>query len=146
MYDDPALIVLDEPNSNLDEIGEQALVTAVLELRKRGKTIVLITHRPSILGATTKLLVMKDGSVQAFGPTQQVMTAIQDANKKAVEAAQQRAAEQGAEKPRAPRYGVPERIATDPATTPPAATSPTTAPAAPAAPAATAAPAPGEIN
>ena len=157
MYDDPALIVLDEPNSNLDDVGEQALVTAVLELRKRGKTIVLITHRPSILGATTKLLVMKEGSVQAFGPTQQVMTAIQDANKKALEAAQQRTAEQGAgvpgvpgapgaPKPRGQRYAVPERIAPDATATPPAATPPTTAPAAPAAPAATAAPAPGEIN
>ncbi len=95
MYDDPALIVLDEPNSNLDEIGEQALVNAVLELRKRGKTIVLITHRPSVLGATTKLLVMKDGQVQAFGPTQQVMAALQEANKKALEA--QRLAAAGAQ-------------------------------------------------
>lgn len=146
MYDDPALIVLDEPNSNLDDVGEQALVTAVLELRKRGKTIVLITHRPSILGATTKLLVLKEGTVQAFGPTQQVMAAIQDANKKAIEAAQQRAAEQGAEKPRTSRYAVPERLATDPAGAPPATTPPTTAPAAPAAPAATAAPVSGETN
>jgi ATP-binding cassette subfamily C exporter for protease/lipase len=88
MYDDPALLVLDEPNSNLDEIGEQSLVQAVLDLRRRGKTIVLITHRPSILGATNKLLVLKEGSVQAFGPTQQVMAAIQEANKKAIEAAQ----------------------------------------------------------
>lgn len=88
MYDDPALLVLDEPNSNLDEIGEQSLVQAVLDLRRRGKTIVLITHRSSILGATNKLLVMKEGSVQAFGPTQQVMAAIQEANKKAIEAAQ----------------------------------------------------------
>jgi len=92
MYGDPALIVLDEPNSNLDEVGEQALVGAVLELRKRGKTIVLVTHRPSILGATTKLLVLRDGQLQAFGPTQQVMAALQEANKKALEAQQQRAA------------------------------------------------------
>lgn len=88
MYDDPALLVLDEPNSNLDEIGEQSLVQAVLDLRRRGKTIVLITHRSSILGATNKLLVLKEGTVQAFGPTQQVMAAIQEANKKAIEAAQ----------------------------------------------------------
>lgn len=92
MYDDPALIVLDEPNSNLDEVGEQLLVAAVLDLRRRGKTIVLITHRPSVLSATNKLLMMKDGSVQAFGPTQQVLAAIQEANKKAIEAAQERAA------------------------------------------------------
>ena len=86
MYDDPALLVLDEPNSNLDDVGEQGLINAVMDLRKRGKTIILITHRSTILGATNKLLVMKDGLVQAFGPTQQVMAAIQDANKKALEA------------------------------------------------------------
>jgi ATP-binding cassette subfamily C exporter for protease/lipase len=63
MYGDPALIVLDEPNSNLDDVGEQALVQAVLDLRQRGKTIVLITHRTSVIGATTKLLVMRDGAV-----------------------------------------------------------------------------------
>lgn len=90
MYGDPALIVLDEPNSNLDEVGEQALVNAVLDLRKRGKTIILITHRPSAIGATTKLLVMRDGGVQLFGPTKDVMAAINDANQKAL--AQQQAA------------------------------------------------------
>lgn len=91
MYDDPSLIVLDEPNSNLDEIGEQALVNAVNDLRNHGKTIVLITHRPTILNATTKLLMLKDGGVQAFGPTKQVLAAIAEANKKAIESAQQRA-------------------------------------------------------
>jgi ATP-binding cassette subfamily C exporter for protease/lipase len=92
MYGDPALIVLDEPNSNLDEFGEQALVNAVLDLRKRGKTIILITHRPSALAATTKLLVMRDGTVQLFGTTKDVMSAINEANQKAL--AQQKAAKQ----------------------------------------------------
>ena len=92
MYGDPSLIVLDEPNSNLDELGEQALVQAVLDLRRRGKTIVLITHRTSIIGATNKLLVMREGSAQMFGPTDQVLAAIQEANQKAV--AQQQAAQQ----------------------------------------------------
>jgi ATP-binding cassette subfamily C exporter for protease/lipase len=91
MYGDPALIVLDEPNSNLDESGEMALVNAVMDLRQRGKTIVLITHRPSALGATTKLLVMRDGSVQLFGPTKDVLAAINEANQKAL--AQQQAAQ-----------------------------------------------------
>ncbi|MEH6436537.1 type I secretion system permease/ATPase [Massilia sp. DD77] len=95
MYDDPALLVLDEPNSNLDDAGEQALVNAVVDLRKRGKTIILITHRPSVLGATNKLLMMRDGSVQAFGPTQQVLAALQEASKKALEAAQQQAGQAG---------------------------------------------------
>jgi ATP-binding cassette subfamily C exporter for protease/lipase len=92
MYGDPALLVLDEPNSNLDEFGEQALVNAVLDLRQRGKTIVLITHRPSAIGVTSKLLVMRDGTVQLFGPTKDVVAAINDANQKAQ--AQQQAAQQ----------------------------------------------------
>lgn len=86
MYDDPALIVLDEPNSNLDEVGEAALVKAVLELRARGKTIVLITHRQSALNATTKLLMMREGAVAAFGPTQKVLEAINENNQKQIQA------------------------------------------------------------
>jgi ATP-binding cassette subfamily C exporter for protease/lipase len=103
MYGDPALIVLDEPNSNLDEMGEQALVHAVLDLRQRGKTIVLITHRPSALSSTTKLLVMSEGSVQMFGPTKDVIAAINEANQKALAAQQaaQQAAQRGAAAPQA---------------------------------------------
>ena len=82
MYDDPAVIVLDEPNSNLDEVGEAALVQAVLELRKHGKTIVLITHRPAALNVTTKLLLMRDGQVAMFGPTDKVIAALNEANQK----------------------------------------------------------------
>jgi ATP-binding cassette subfamily C exporter for protease/lipase len=86
MYGDPALLVLDEPNSNLDEVGEQALLAAVTDLRQRGKTIVMITHRPNVISATTKLLLMRDGAVHMFGPTSQVLAALQDAAKKAMEA------------------------------------------------------------
>lgn len=73
MYDDPSLIVLDEPNSNLDDVGEQALLAALIDLRKRGKTIVLITHRTSIISVTTKLLLLHDGMAKMFGPTKQVI-------------------------------------------------------------------------
>lgn len=76
MYDDPSLIVLDEPNSNLDDVGEQALLAAIIDLRNRGKTIILITHRTSILGATTKLLLLHDGVAKLFGPTNQVVEAL----------------------------------------------------------------------
>lgn len=96
MYGDPALIVLDEPNSNLDEIGEHALVQAVMDLRQRGKTIVLITHRPSAINVTTKLLLMNDGTVQAFGPTKDVVAAINDATQKAQAAQQAQVAAQQA--------------------------------------------------
>ncbi|MDN4035480.1 type I secretion system permease/ATPase [Massilia sp. YIM B02443] len=96
MYGDPALMVLDEPNSNLDEVGEHALVQAVLDMRRRGRTVVLITHRTSIIGATNKLLLLRDGVAQAFGPTEQVMAALQEANQKAQAQAQaqQQAAQQ----------------------------------------------------
>lgn len=83
MYDDPSLLVLDEPNSNLDDVGEQALLAAVNDLRQRGKTIVLITHRPTTLSATSKLLLLRDGAAQAFGPTQEVLQALQQAQAQA---------------------------------------------------------------
>jgi ATP-binding cassette subfamily C exporter for protease/lipase len=86
MYGDPALLVLDEPNSNLDEVGEQALLAAVTDLRQRGKTIVMITHRPNVISATTKLLLLRDGAVHMFGPTSQVLAALQEAARKAMEA------------------------------------------------------------
>ena len=73
MYGDPSLIMLDEPNSNLDEVGEQALIQAIGDLRRHGKTIVIITHRSSVLQATTRLLVFVDGKAQLFGPTAQVL-------------------------------------------------------------------------
>lgn len=73
MYDDPSLIVLDEPNSNLDDLGEQALVAAISDLRGRGKTVVVITHRTNVIGITNKLLLLHDGIAQMFGPTEQVL-------------------------------------------------------------------------
>jgi ATP-binding cassette subfamily C exporter for protease/lipase len=96
MYDDPALIVLDEPNSNLDDVGEAALVKAINDLRARGKTIILITHRTSVISVTTKLLLLRDGVVSMFGPTNQVLAALQESNQKQLEANQQ-AAQRAAE-------------------------------------------------
>ncbi|MBX9895509.1 MAG: type I secretion system permease/ATPase [Nitrosomonas sp.] len=105
MYDDPSLIVLDEPNSNLDDTGEQALLAAIIDLRKRGKTIVLITHRTSILSATNKLLLLHDGTAKIYGPTQQVIEALtkqqqaQLAQKKADDPATQNQAPQATSNP-----------------------------------------------
>lgn len=89
MYDDPSLIVLDEPNSNLDDMGEQALVAAINDLRSRGKTIVLITHRTSALSTTNKLLLLRDGMAQMFGPTNQVLAELAKANQQQSQQAQQ---------------------------------------------------------
>ena len=86
MYGDPAVLVLDEPNSNLDDAGEHALLAAVNDLRARGKTIVLITHRTSAIGITNKLLLLRDGAVELFGPTKQVLQALQEKNQKQMQA------------------------------------------------------------
>lgn len=76
LYGQPALLVLDEPNSNLDEAGEAALVRAVGTLKAAGSTVVLVTHRPSILGVVDKLLFLKEGVQQLFGPRDQVLKAL----------------------------------------------------------------------
>ncbi len=80
MYGDPSLIVLDEPNSNLDDYGEQALLAAITDLRQRGTTLVIITHRTSAIGITNKLLLLRDGTAQIFGPTQQVLAELAKAS------------------------------------------------------------------
>lgn len=86
LYGQPALVVLDEPNSNLDDAGEAALVQAVRKLKAEGCTVVLVTHRPSILGAVDKLLFLKDGVQTLFGPRDQVLkTLLPPAPPKAVE-------------------------------------------------------------
>ncbi len=112
MYGDPSLIVLDEPNSNLDDVGEQALVNAIIDLRRRGKAVVLITHRMSIIGITNKLLLMRDGMAQAFGPTDQVLAALNQANQQAAQQAQ--LAQQQAQQAQAERNA---RLAASGATT-----------------------------
>jgi ABC-type protease/lipase transport system fused ATPase/permease subunit len=74
LYGDPFLVVLDEPNSNLDADGDAALAAATAAARKRGGIVVVIAHRPSALASLNKLLVLADGQVQAFGPKDEVMS------------------------------------------------------------------------
>lgn len=73
LYGSPKLVVLDEPNSNLDEQGEQALSAAIQTIKQEGATLFVVSHRPSILKNIDKLLVMKEGQVQMFGPKEEVM-------------------------------------------------------------------------
>ena len=73
LYGNPRLLVLDEPNSNLDSVSEEALLKTMDEAKKRGITLVVITHRPSILRAADKLLMLNNGAVEMFGPRDQVM-------------------------------------------------------------------------
>lgn len=83
LYGDPSVIVLDEPNSNLDEAGELALVSAIDQLKAGNRTVVVITHRPSVLAAVDLLLVLRGGMVQAFGPRNEVLAALQSAQAQA---------------------------------------------------------------
>jgi ATP-binding cassette, subfamily C, bacterial exporter for protease/lipase len=94
MYDDPSFIVLDEPNSNLDEVGETALIAAIYDLRQRGKTIVMITHRISTIAATNKLLVLKDGVAQMFGLTNVVLENLSQQNQQQIKQAKEAQATQ----------------------------------------------------
>jgi PrtD family type I secretion system ABC transporter len=73
LYGRPRLVVLDEPNSNLDAEGEASLQQVVRHLRQDGITLVLITHRPSLLEHIDKVLVMRDGAMDAFGPREEVL-------------------------------------------------------------------------
>ena len=72
-YDDPKLLILDEPNANLDEAGENALGLALLNARKKGMAVIVISHRPSILSVVDKILILQEGSVLAFGPKADVL-------------------------------------------------------------------------
>lgn len=73
LYGDPKLLVLDEPNSNLDDQGEKELVEALLRAKARGCTMVVITHRTMVLQCVDKILVLRDGTAFAFGPRDQVL-------------------------------------------------------------------------
>ena len=74
VFGSPSFIVLDEPNSNLDEAGEKSLVNALLQIKKSGSTIILVTHRPYVLKVTDLILLLKEGSVVGFGPKEEVFS------------------------------------------------------------------------
>jgi ATP-binding cassette subfamily C exporter for protease/lipase len=84
IYDEPVLVILDEPNSSLDEAGDAALASAILDLKSRGTTFVVMTHRTSVLAVANKMLVLRDGITQAFGPRDEVLAALKQANEKPV--------------------------------------------------------------
>ncbi|RON09825.1 peptidase [Pseudomonas brassicacearum] len=96
LYGGPSLVVLDEPNSNLDTIGEAALASAIAQMKAQGTSVILVTHRSSALAQADKLLVLNEGRLQAFGPSQEVLKALSSSQQSG---AQQ---EQPREKPASP--------------------------------------------
>ena len=76
LFGEPFLVVLDEPNSNLDSAGDAALARAITTVRSRGAIVVIVAHRPSALAGCDQVLVLADGQVQAFGPRDEVLQAV----------------------------------------------------------------------
>lgn len=77
LYQDPCLIVLDEPDSSLDHEGEQALMRALLAMKSKGATQIIIAHRPFLVQAADKILVLNEGRVQFWGPRDQILAELQ---------------------------------------------------------------------
>ncbi|MCK9993691.1 MAG: hypothetical protein Dbin4_02211 [Alphaproteobacteria bacterium] len=73
LHGDPAIIVLDEPNSNLDNDGEAALARTVADLKARKRTTLVITHRPSLLASVDYIMVMREGLIEKFGPRDEIL-------------------------------------------------------------------------
>ena len=78
VYGDPAYVVLDEPNANLDEVGEQALIQALRHLRQKGSTVIVTTHRPRLIGIVDHMLVLKDGRQVGFGTPKDLFDAVKN--------------------------------------------------------------------
>jgi ABC-type protease/lipase transport system fused ATPase/permease subunit len=76
LYGDPFLVVLDEPNSNLDSDGEHALTRAIQGVRERGGIVVVIAHRPSALAGVDHILVLDEGMVRKFGLKEEVLSSV----------------------------------------------------------------------
>ena len=76
IYGSPKYLVLDEPNSNLDDQGERELVEAIRRIKAEGATVIIITHRTMVLQCVDKILVMRDGAASHFGPRDQVLAAL----------------------------------------------------------------------
>ena len=104
IYGNPKYVVMDEPNANLDDQGELALVSAIAHLKKLGGTVVVTTHRPRLIASVEFLLVLKGGKQVAFGPAKQVIESIR--NLQAVPAATTPSAQANVAKPGTPPAAV----------------------------------------
>jgi PrtD family type I secretion system ABC transporter len=80
VFGDPRLIILDEPNANLDQAGEAALAAAVAELKARGKALLIVGHRPSTIAQADRILWLREGRVELFGPRDEVLQRLREAS------------------------------------------------------------------
>ena len=87
IYGNPVFVVLDEPNSSLDDSGDAALASVIGQLKSRGTTFVIMTHRTSVLAVVDKMLILHDGQSKAFGPRDDVLAALAKGNAEAMQAA-----------------------------------------------------------
>ena len=101
IYNNPVLVVLDEPNSNLDEAGEIGLVNAIRYLKEIGSTVIIITHRPSILQVTNKIALIKQGILELYGNTAEVLAKISAQAQAASAGANQQQQQQAKPQPQA---------------------------------------------
>jgi ATP-binding cassette subfamily C exporter for protease/lipase len=76
LYGDPKVVVLDEPNANLDTDGEAALAEAIKGLKQRGATVVMVSHKPSVLSQADKLMMVRGGRIERFGPREEVLRSL----------------------------------------------------------------------
>lgn len=117
LYGDPRVIVLDEPNSNLDEEGETQLMQCLHRLRREGRTVILVAHKPSILAAVDEILVLRQGgSPLLYGPRSVVLQKLEELRRQARRSPAQ---PQAARKPlisvsmdKGGRHGTPQDVVT----------------------------------
>ncbi len=91
VFGSPNIVILDEPNSNLDSAGDRALLECLSHLKSRAATVIIIAHRPNVLAACTKLLVLERGEIRLFGDKSDVITKLSDATQNNVSQLRERA-------------------------------------------------------
>jgi PrtD family type I secretion system ABC transporter len=109
LFGKPRLVILDEPNSSLDHEGEEALVRAIAAVKAQGATVVVITHRPSILGLADKLLLLRNGAIEAFGDSREVIARLNGGALRAVPSGQNAVAQNSSGQTAAPQSGFPQK-------------------------------------
>jgi PrtD family type I secretion system ABC transporter len=84
-YGNPKVVILDEPNANLDQLGEIALSNAIIEAKKRGITVIVISHRPSILNVVDKIMIVQAGTISGFGTRDEMMMKMLNTDSSSIE-------------------------------------------------------------